>query len=403
MNEYQTKLYNNLMELVQTNEAFYFADFEDGVRYRIFNYRLASYSDFLKPGALECRGVMFEIHGEGYGATPVRLASLPMEKFFNLNENPFTMNLDLSTVVELELKADGSLMSTYLHPSKTGEIELRLKSKGSIASEQCLHAMKLLARDENRDFFNELRDIAMFGATVNMEWCAPQHRIVLGYEKPQLSVLNVRLNATGQYLSHDDLWAYPKVAEHLIERLTTGDPERFIKLIPDMQGIEGYVLRLASGQRVKIKTAWYLALHHTKDSINSPRRLFEAVLEEATDDMKSMFHDDPLAIKMIAEMETFVEKHFNHMVDTVERFYERNKGLDRKDYAILGQQELDRMHFGLAMNKYTGKEVDYKGFLKKKWKDLGLKDTDNDEEEDTRPPRERKPSKKDVRKAILGK
>ena len=62
-----------------------------------------------------------------------------------------------------------------------------------------------------------------------------------------------------------------------------------------MQNIEGYVIRLASGQRVKIKTAWYLALHHTKDSINSPRRLFEAVLEEATDDMRSLFYDDKLA------------------------------------------------------------------------------------------------------------
>lgn len=88
------------------------------------------------------------------------------------------------------------------------------------------------------------------------------------------------------------------------------------------------------------------------------------------------------------------------MVDVVERFYEANKHLDRKDYAILGQNELDRMYFGLAMNKYSGKEFSYKDFLKKKWKDLGLKDNSDDEDEE--PPRPRKPSKKDVRKFILG-
>ena len=150
--------------------------------------------------------------------------------------------------------------------------------------------------------------------------------------------------------------------------------QKIIHSVDDMQGVEGVVFRLASGQRVKKKGSWYLALHHTKDSINTPRRLYEAVLEEATDDMRSLFHDDPLAIKLITEMEEFVEVRFNHLVDTVERFYERNKELERKDYAILGQEELTRMQFGLAMNKYTGKTFSYKDVMKKAWKSFGLKD-----------------------------
>ncbi|MFT2622084.1 RNA ligase, partial [Escherichia coli] len=44
----------------------------------------------------------------------VRIASRPMEKFFNLNETPFTMNLDLSKVKYMLAKEDGSLVSTYL-------------------------------------------------------------------------------------------------------------------------------------------------------------------------------------------------------------------------------------------------------------------------------------------------
>jgi len=100
MNQYNTNLFNELMTLVEGNEAFFFNDWElDDTIYRNFNYRLASYSDFLEPSALECRGHMFEIDEDG---NMVRLASLPPEKFFNHMENPFTMDLDLSDVEEIQ-------------------------------------------------------------------------------------------------------------------------------------------------------------------------------------------------------------------------------------------------------------------------------------------------------------
>lgn len=368
-NSYQEKLYNDLMALVEKSEAFYYKDFElDGITYRIFNYRLASYTDFLEPGALECRGIMFEVnHGR-----PQRLASLPMEKFFNLNENPMTMNLDLTKVVMVELKADGSLISTYRHNG-----ELRLKTKGSIESDQCVAAMAWL--EDHPDYKNALSVIEELGYTVNMEWCAPDNRIVLGYEEPQLTVLNARRHHDGGYF---DLFTescknnptFDVLRENHIERLDVQDPVAFVAEIPKMEGVEGYVVELDCGHRVKIKTEWYLVQHRAKDSINSPRRLFEACIEEATDDLRSLFFDDPVALAMIEEMEKFAEHHYNHTVDQVERFYERNKGLERKEYAILGQKELDKRIFGLAMSKYLGKDVDYKAFMRKNYKAFGIAD-----------------------------
>jgi hypothetical protein len=44
-----------------SNEAFYFMDYG---QYRVFNYRLASYTDFLAKDALEARGIMFYMHGD---------------------------------------------------------------------------------------------------------------------------------------------------------------------------------------------------------------------------------------------------------------------------------------------------------------------------------------------------
>lgn len=385
MNEYQENLYNDLMRLTNEREAFYYVDQNvDGEWYRIFNYRLASYTDFLEPNALECRGHMFHITEEGNDAEMLRLTSLPVEKFFNLNENPLTVDVDLTEVNVIEEKADGSLISTYVHVSTADEDgfvdnTLRLKSKGSLYSDQAIAAMVWL--DTEHLFRIELWQLASLGYTVNMEWVAPDNRIVIGYEDAELRVLNIRNTLNGSYVEPEDLHeSFSEVRSRWTPRVEVDDPVAFVQSIPDMVGVEGYVVRLNSGQRIKIKSTWYMALHHTKDSINSPRRLFEAVLEEATDDMKSLFHDDPVAIKMIGEMEAFVEEKYNHMVDTVERFHERNKHLDRKEYAILGQQELDRMYFGLAMNKYTGKSVDYKTFLKSKWKQLGLKDVEKENE-----------------------
>lgn len=370
MNEYQTLMYTQLMDLVANNEAFYFQDFNlDGTTYRIFNYRLASYTEFQKPGAIECRGHMFEVAKGPFGEIPVRFAALPMPKFFNLNENPFTMGLDLAQVDTIELKADGSLMSTYTHNN-----QLRLKSKGSLFSEQAIDAMKWL---ETAPQLNQrLRLLDDAGWTVNMEWCAPHNRIVIGYETAHLKVLNARHRETGNYLSRDTL--EDVCGRHnVIDRVDTKglDVAAFVQSIPGMQDdIEGYVARIGD-LWFKVKTERYLSLHHAKDSVNNPRRLFEAILDEDVDDLRSMFYTDAVAMKMIDDMQDRVDHLYNHMVKVVEAFYDANKHLERKDYALKGQAELDRLYFGLAMTKYLEKPVEYKKFLKSKYKEFGIRDT----------------------------
>jgi T4 RnlA family RNA ligase len=366
MNDYQIGLYEALCKLVQENEAFYFSDQQlDDSTYRIFNYRLASYTDFLHPGALECRGIMFEIDRF---AKPIRLASLPIHKFFNLHENPFVMDLDVSTLSRVMIKSDGSLISTYLDDGL-----LKLKSKGSLSSDQAIDSMNWL--ELNPTFKSDLLYYATNDYTVNMEWCSPNNRIVLGYKEPRLIVLNIRNNKDGTYVSPDDYQINHHI-KYIEPNVQFDDAEMFIASVPDMkEDIEGFVCVLEDETWFKLKTLKYLSLHKTKDSINCSRLLFEAVLEEATDDMRSLFHDDELAIELIDNMEHFVDQRYNHMVDTVEKFYESNKLLSRKDYAILGNKELDKMFFGLAMSKYLNKEIDYKIHMKKNWKKYGLQET----------------------------
>ncbi len=61
------ELFNNLMELCKDSQRkFFYSDDVSASRrtYRIFSYNYASYSDWLLPDALECRGIMFEMDGE---------------------------------------------------------------------------------------------------------------------------------------------------------------------------------------------------------------------------------------------------------------------------------------------------------------------------------------------------
>lgn len=373
MNAYQQSMYDNLMALVENSETFYFQDFVlEDKNYRIFNYRLSSYTEFMKPSALECRGHMFEVNGD----VAVRLAALPMQKFFNLHENPMTMDLDLSMVDSVELKADGSLISTYAHfDANEGCDVVRLKSKGSLSSEQATKAMDWFGHDDVREFRSAVQYLVGLGYTVNMEWCAPDNRIVIGYEHAHLKVLNVRSMNDGSYMDRSTMEIYFR-PEYLIDRVNTNglDTAAFVQSIPAMlDDIEGYVARIGD-LWFKIKTNKYMSLHHTKDSINNPRRLYEAVLDEGVDDLRALFFEDKLAIKLIDEMQEKVDKLYNHLVVSVEGFYNANKHLDRKAFAIKGQAEVPRLHFGLVMNLYVGKPANFKEFMKSKYKEFGFRD-----------------------------
>jgi RNA ligase len=362
----QLEIYDNLLNYTKTGEVFYIADQTfKGRKYRIFSYRLGAYTPFMQPDALEGRGIMFEMDENDQ---PVRLAARTMHKFFNLNENPSTMNLNIAqNNIEIIMdKVDGSLISTYLDH----EGELQLKSKTSLGSDQVQMAWKVLNADPALKEI--LTEIAQHGyATVNMEYLGPDNRIVIGYETPQLRILNTRAIESGEYELSMHYWD-----QHPLFSWAAGSmPVGFdLKTLDDATGIEGVVVVLASGEWFKHKTPWYAALHKTKDSINSKKKLFECVVTEASDDLKAMFFDDLVAMKLINEMEALVIPKFDHAVALVEKYYEENKALDRKSYAIKGQQELQRELFSLAMTKYLGREVDYKEWAVKHFEWFGVRD-----------------------------
>lgn len=368
-------LYNDLMDLCKPEDSpFYYVDHKLGDNlYRVFTYRLAQYSDFLLPGARECRGHMFQIREDG---SMVRLASLPMQKFFNYKENPFTMDLDLSQGADLVMtKEDGSLISSFIdYPAK-----LRLKSKTALESEQALAAMAYLKT--NDALYNFVEVMTGNEYTVNMEFTSPNYRIVVPHQSENLTVLNVRNNKTGEYLNYSNVHAlmtHWKCEGHLVANFvnTTEELQSFVDSVPSMNhGGEGFVVVLANGgEWFKVKTDAYISLHRLKDSIGSQKRLFEAVVNEAHDDAKASFADDAYMIAQIEDMEKKVAAIWIGIKHNVIEFHNTNKGLDRKSYAIKAQNEVPRLYFGMVMSLYLGKELKEKEWMLKNYKELGIKD-----------------------------
>lgn len=360
MNELQKRVYRELLELTIAESNIFIAvdNTIDGVSYRIFTYRLiSSYEKWLtNDSALECRGITFEMREQ----QPVRLASWPFEKFFNLNENPMTKDLNLSNPREILLKEDGSLISSLLVGN--GE-DMHLKSKGSLHSEQAKAANELIRKPEFSALYQWVLSWTQKGFTVILEYVSPFNRIVVPYETSTLKLLAIRNNSDGSYVNLHGLDLAPEIEKLVVENLGTridDDPKSFLEKVSEKQGIEGYVVRLASGQRVKIKTDWYNGLHKNNQyNVLSGNSLVRVILDDTVDDLRSMYAHSPEILKKIDSATAKVASIYNETVQVTSAFVEENQTLCRRDFAVLAKTQLTRFHFGLAMQLFTGKTVDY--------------------------------------------
>lgn len=364
-------LFSDLTNLTQiVDSPFYSVDqYFNGHHFRIFSYRLASYTDFQHPSALECRGHTFLRDPISDTWT---LVSLPMEKFFNLMENPFTMNLDLSGHAVVMDKLDGSLISTV----KVGDSFI-LKSKTSLHSTQVEMANNILFSESYDSFRSILASCIAKNYTVNMELLHPLNQIVISYNEPALRVLNIRSNDTGEYIS-------PVIVgfamEDIVEQYFFGadvDLESYLLSIKDMKGMEGVVVKKLYGNNhlhFKVKTEQYSSLHGLVSNLNSNRRLYELIVMEGMDDAMPLIQNNPVLLSLVESETVRIRGIMNSVEKEAREFYETNKHLIRKDYAILGQEKLVRNVFNLAIGLYIGKDLDMKEFMMKRYDDYGRKD-----------------------------
>lgn len=356
------ELFLQLEDLVATNASFESKVIElEGCFYKTYNYRIASYSDFLLPGALEARGIMFEVDS---GNRPLRLVSRPFKKFFNYLENPFTLTPDFSKIKAIYDKADGTMISTFIHKG-----QIKFKTRKTIDADQ-IRAVEAYLKLNPR--LQEFLDVFAWRYTIIMEWTAPDNRIVLEYKQPELVILGMRNTEYGEELDID-IFRGGLFGSYLVK--TVGPHKHkddwLTNTLPKLEDIEGCVVLFVDGLRIKFKTEWYCLRHGTIDIVLTPKRLFEALLDEKYDELISINKDIPYLVDKIEKMYQIVRHYLTDMVQDVDIAWNMHKGLDRKNYAITikGQK-----YFSLMMCKYLGQDIDYKKAMINLWKDKISKD-----------------------------
>ena len=358
----EKQMFNDLVALCEHPDyGFYMVDREyQGIKYRIFSYRLiGSYTMWLLPNALNCRGTMFAFVDGLW-----KLVCLPMEKFFRIHENPLTMNIDVNDLNwEVYEKVDGSLISTFINPF-TNDVDF--KSKTSLNSDHVIVARRLLNNPKNAHFKQYCLERERQGFTVNMELVSddPNLRIVVPYAETALRVLCERNRSTGKVTQLLPKMTLQKAIgyNHLDTSVMTL-PEA-LQYCETLTGIEGFVaFNPITNQTVKMKTVWYDNLHTTKSSLDSVDHIMRLILTETIDDFKAMFDGDVGVIRRINDVERAVVPVFNTMVFKATEFVDNNKHLDRKSYAILAKSSLNDFEFKMAMENYLGRSPDFVDYL----------------------------------------
>lgn len=200
---------------------------------------------------------------------------------------------------------------------------------------------------------------------MNLEYTAPDNQIVLYYQEPSLTILNVRNRDTGEYIPYKELQAMEDVEPFLVshyhqyEGMTLED---FSSLVQSMEDIEGFVVQ-SSGQWIKLKTDWYRIRHNTIDIFNpfskkGRRNLAEAVLNEETDDLKQIVEGNNFLLNVIIEVENFFADYLERTERLLERFKREHPDAQRKDaFPIVNELADDGLQVKYIMNRAFSTDV----------------------------------------------
>lgn len=212
------------------------------------------------------------LRGISFAAETGKLLSLPLHKFFNLNETPSTSFDRLSGLgARIYEKVDGSM----IHFFRDALGQLVAATCRGHRTPQAVAAMGLA--EARPHLMDRIAASVDSGLTPVFEMVAPWNQIVVFYEQPRLVYLVSRGRSDGCY-SHEDgyedragSFAFP-----FCEVLGHCSKENF----------EGFVCHLDNGEIIKVKTPWYRKMHRSMESIHKPAHvIYDLALEGAMDDI----------------------------------------------------------------------------------------------------------------------
>jgi hypothetical protein len=198
------------------------------------------------------------------------LISAGFPKFTNWGENPeyFPVPTDLRKCTVME-KLDGSLLIVSKYKG-----EYILRTRGTVDASNLDNGYELeVFKNEVLPLLKERTEqLDTWVVSLLFEWLSPTNRIVLSYgDKPMFkfigSVSHTDYSLWNQRLcdvfAEDNKLSRPEV-------YTFDSVDSLMSNVDQWKGKEGVVIYSKEGQQLhKVKSAWYLALHHMKSELAS--------------------------------------------------------------------------------------------------------------------------------------
>ena len=214
------------------------------------------YTSAWTPVTMRCRGLIVDTITD-------EVVAWPFPKFFNIEEHnldrPYALPLPKDEPFFVQDKADGSLAIVFHYTDRW-----HVASKGSFTSDQAKWAQKWL---DSRD-----TSVLLPGVTYLAEMIYPENRIVIDYKGEETLKLLGAYNDDGEGLPvgyEETVWKH--MGGSVIRTYGQVNLSKILFRAKRNQtydgapvtgtSAEGYVLRYASGLRVKVKFPEYVRLH----------------------------------------------------------------------------------------------------------------------------------------------
>ncbi len=305
--------------------------------YTVVDYVYTTDDSFAHAIARECRGLKFDRTG--------KIIARPFHKFFNLGEKERPEEIDwLRPHVVLD-KLDGSM----IHPALV-DGELVFMTRMGITPQA-----QLAQRHASPDVLKLSAAMIDRGITPMFEFTSPDNRIVVAYERPELTLLAARHIVGGDYLTSAELADIgAKFAVPVVRAMAAvEDIHAFVDESRREEGIEGYVIAFEDGHRIKLKTDGYVLRHKALAGLQLEKNVVELVAARAVDDMLPLLKTDIAQHLKIYEAKLLggVSRH----AAEISAFVEQNRGLERKDFAQRTMKEWDRRLTGIVFAALDGR------------------------------------------------
>ncbi len=275
----------------------------------------------------------------------------PLHKFFNLGEKEESRgdNFKIDDVVAVYDKLDGSMIAPFIL-RREGEKMVRWGTKmGLTHMTPDVEAFV----DRNTNF----EDFACMMLAVDVqpvfEYMAPKHRIVVNHPEEKMELLALRHIFTGQYYDYDTM---VECANHhgikCVKRWEIDPNVDLVEQVRELEGSEGVVLELRNGDRLKVKSLWYVDLHKNREAIAREKYVVGLILNERIDDAIGLVPDFVVP-RLEAYTRAFLQ-HYEAKAQEVTHYILQalTKYDQKRDYAIATASEGNHLARSIAFKVF---------------------------------------------------